>query len=204
MISWYALHIRSHFESYARLALEGVGLEVFLPMRTPGKDMMNSHNGLAGARRLSRPLFPNYLFCRFDAPSKASVLLTPGVNFVVGDARGPVSIAENEIHNIRSLIESGLAVTPFPYLETGEYVRVTRGQLKGATGFLTTLNHSLRLVTTVPLLRRSVSVELDPAWIDIEKPDVPLPHSPVNGTAARKLRAVSVRSAKSLSEPSSR
>jgi transcription antitermination factor NusG len=65
------------------------------------------------------------------------------------------------MEGIRSLVKSGLAVGPWPYLREGQEVEVAHGALKGLRGILLKIKNECRLVVSVNLLRRSVAVEVD-------------------------------------------
>jgi transcription antitermination factor NusG len=60
---------------------------------------------------------------------------------------------------------SGFAAKSWPYLKVGQKVRVEVGSLSGVEGILLRDKGSDRLVLSVTVLQRSVSVELDRAWI---------------------------------------
>ncbi len=55
---------------------------------------------------------------------------------------------------------------PYPDIEVGETVRLKDGPLCGLEGVLKQYRDSDRLVVSMTLLRRSVAVEIDRAWVD--------------------------------------
>ena len=59
------------------------------------------------------------------------------------------------------MVESGLLVTPYPYMQVGQAVLIERGPLAGVEGILVEVKGNTRLVVSVNLLRRSVSAEVD-------------------------------------------
>ncbi len=75
---WYALNVRPRFEKYVRTHLEDKGYEVFLPTYTATRRWSDR------VKSVSLPLFPSYIFCKFDVHARFPILVTPGVNFVVG------------------------------------------------------------------------------------------------------------------------
>jgi transcription antitermination factor NusG len=156
---WYALHVRPRFEKYVRTHLEEKGYEVFLPAYTSTRKWSDRE------KEISLPLFPGYVFCKFDVNARLPILVTPGVNFVVGSGKSPINVDDAEISTVHRVIESGLATQPWPYLQVGEAARIEKGPLEGLTGIVTRMKGSLRLVVSVSLLMRSVSVELDRTWI---------------------------------------
>jgi transcription antitermination factor NusG len=116
-------------------------------------------------KELDQPLFPGYLFCRFDFQNRRPLVITPGIIRVVGIGERPTPIEDREIEAIQLALASGLPSWPWPYLEVGERVRVNYGSLSGLEGFLTSFKGAHRVVLSVSLLQRSVAMEVDLAWV---------------------------------------
>lgn len=156
---WYALWTHSHCEQLVRGQLEGRGFEVFLPT-------IGVWSSRAGVRhRIRRPLFPGYLFVRDELSGARYVelLKARGLVGVLGGQDGsPGEIPDVEIDAIRALVNSELPASPYPYLQTGQRVRITEGPLTGVEGVLVDrrAGQSL-LVLSVHLFRRSIAVEVD-------------------------------------------
>jgi transcription antitermination factor NusG len=107
------------------------------------------------------PLFPGYLFCRFNPYDRLPILKTPGVTQIVGYNHVPVPVDEQEIEAIHRLVASGMPNAPCAYLEVGGKVRIEVGALRGLEGILTEVKGKRRLVLSITLLQRSVAVEID-------------------------------------------
>ena len=107
------------------------------------------------------PLFPGYLFCRFDPSQRLPILAAPGVVSIISSGKIPIPIPQMEIAAIRAAIESGFLVMPCAYLKEGQRVRVREGPLEGMEGILTRKKNELRIVLSVEMLQRSVSMEID-------------------------------------------
>src|ERR1700683_5379351 len=127
---WFALQVRTRWESSTAVLLSGKGYEALLPTYKTKKRW----NGRL--REISAPLFPGYVFCRFDALKRLPILVTPGVMAVVGRGRTPVPVEDSEISAIQTLVSSGLPVEPWPYLEVGQRVRIEDAALSGLEGIL--------------------------------------------------------------------
>jgi transcription antitermination factor NusG len=156
---WYALHVRPRFEKLVQTNLQDKGYEVFLPT------YISKRRWSDRVKSLTLPLFPSYLFCRFDVNSRLPILITPGVNCVVGVGKSPLPIDDYEIEAIRSVLKSGIAAQPHPYAKAGDWVRVEAGPLEGLTGIIVREKGHSHLIISVTLLMRSVAVEIDRAWI---------------------------------------
>ena len=158
-LPWFALQVWTRKERLVSTHLEGQGYECFLPLyksRRPWSDRV---------KELDQPLFPGYLFCRFNFQSRRPLVITPGVIRVVGMAERPMPVEEHEIEAIQLALASGLRSQPWPYLEVGERVRVNYGSLRGLEGFLSSFKGTHRVVLSVSLLQRSVALEVDLAWV---------------------------------------
>lgn len=154
-VDWFALQIRSRWEANTANLLRGKGLETLLPTYSTKRKWSDRF------KVVEAPLFPGYVFCRFDVHNRLPVLITPGVISVVGRGKSPVAVDEMEISAIRAAVQSGVPVEPWPYVEIGERVRVKDDVLDGMEGILTSFKGSHRVVISVTLLRRSVALEID-------------------------------------------
>src|SRR5690242_760182 len=107
--SWYALRVRSRFEKFVQRQLEEKRYEVFLPRRVVKRCWSDR------VKTVSLPLFPNYLFCRFDSHARLPILLTSGVDYIVGTGKTPVAVDETELAALRRLIDSDATHRDWPY-----------------------------------------------------------------------------------------
>jgi len=152
---WYALHVKSRFEKYVTTQLEAKGYETYLPTYTSKRKWSDR------TKIISLPLFPSYVFCRFDVHARLPVVIVPGVVAVLGAGKSPIPLDPGELSAIRQITSSQIQALPHPYLAVGETVRVEAGPLQGLTGIILRTKGADRLVVSVSLLMRSVSVEID-------------------------------------------
>jgi transcription antitermination factor NusG len=85
-------------------------------------------------RKIERPLFQGYVFCRFNPIERQAVLKTPDVVSIVGFGKTPEPVDDTEIAALQAVCESGLDAMPYPTLATGSKVRLNDGPLKGLEG----------------------------------------------------------------------
>jgi transcription antitermination factor NusG len=152
---WYALHVRTRFEKVVSRNLQGKGYEEFLPLYKRVSRWSDR------TKEIELPLFPGYVFCRFDPHDRLPVLTVPGVNAIVGIGKNLLPVQESEIEAIRAVLQSGAFCEPWPFLEVGQRVCVEYGPLAGTEGLVTMVKNSCRLVISVNMLQRSVAVEID-------------------------------------------
>jgi transcription antitermination factor NusG len=152
---WFALHIKSNFEKVAATILGAKGLDVYYP------SFRSRRRWSDRVKEVELPLFPGYLFCRFNPNNRLPILTTPGVLSVVGVAKTPAPIAEGEIRSVQRIVEAGSAARPWPFLQVGQRVIIEKGALKGIEGILLEMKHHYRIVVSVSLLQRSIAAEID-------------------------------------------
>jgi transcription antitermination factor NusG len=155
MQRWFALQVRTRWESSTALLLSGKGYQTLLPTYKSKKRW----NGRL--REVNAPLFPGYVFCQFDAQKRLPILVTPGVLAVVGRGKVPLPVDDGEIATIQTVVSSGFHAEPWPFLELGQRVRIDTHALQGLEGILINFKGNQRIVVSVSLLRRSVALEID-------------------------------------------
>jgi len=109
--------------------------------------------------KITRPLFPTYVFARIRLAERSSVLRLPGVLRVVGNSHGPIPIPDSEIESLRSGLCSR-GIEPYPDLVVGQRVRIKSGSMRGAQGVLVRKSNSLRFVLTLELINLHAAVEV--------------------------------------------
>jgi transcriptional antiterminator NusG len=112
-----------------------------------------------------RPVFPGYIFCRYERNIQAPLITIPGVIRILGAGNAPTPVDETELNSLRSVLGSGRWVYPSDFLETGVRVVMAVGPLRGVEGIVKSARNGHRLVVSVSLLQRSVEVEIDARWL---------------------------------------
>ena len=162
--SWFAVQVRARRELGISEQLRSLGYEWFLPLYSCKKRWSDR------IKTVQLPLFPGYIFCRFDPLNRLPILKIPGVIQVVGFNRQPVPVDQDEIRAIQVLVASGLPHKPWPYLKVGDRVRIEAGPLRGLEGLLTEFQGNRQLVLSVTLLQRSVAVKIDSTSVTLLRP----------------------------------
>ena len=116
------------------------------------------------------PLFPGYVFCRMNPHAHGLVVTTPGVIRIVGFGGRPVPIDPEEINSIQLIVKSGVPTCVLRGLHPGDKVCITEGPLQGAIGVLTSIRGQRRFVVSLEMMMRTVTVEVNPEWIDTLEP----------------------------------
>jgi transcription termination/antitermination protein NusG len=155
--AWFAIYVKSRHEKNIALALENKGYETYLPTYLKFDERR---------RKFELPLFPNYVFCRFETLMPLPILTTPGVFSIVCNGCVPAPIPQVEIEGVRRLVGMQLTPHPWPYLSPGQTVRLNSGPFRGIQGVVLDDSQEKWLVISVHVLRRSVAVKIDRASLD--------------------------------------
>ena len=158
-IPWYALHVKSRHEKTVHAQLQAKQQDAFLPLYSIKSKWADRW------KTVCLPLFPGYVFCRFDLAARYSVLATSGVIDVVRVGSEPAAIESSEIEAVQMIVNSRVPAEPYADLAKGQRVMMTGGPLNGLTGTLTSIRNTVRLVVSIELLCRSVLVEIDREWV---------------------------------------
>jgi transcriptional antiterminator RfaH len=145
-LRWFALQVRATAERYLANLLVRKGYECFLPLNSQNDDS---------------PLFPGYIFCRFEASRRLPILMTPGVMRVVGIGQIPAPLDETEIFSLQEAIRRRFLIKPWSSVPTGSAVKIVSGPMNGLTGRLHSVKNRQSVVITLTLLQRSVMAEVD-------------------------------------------
>jgi transcription antitermination factor NusG len=150
-----AVVVRPQAERRVEVGLKQAGLETFVPWHNVRRRWSDR------VKVIQQNLFTGYLFCRSEFNDRRLVLSQPGVESVVSFDRSPALIPDDQIAAVRLALQSGLPVGPWPFLKTGQRVRIERGVLAGLEGSLARDPGKWRVIVTVQALERSVAVEVD-------------------------------------------
>ena len=156
-MNWYALYVKSRHESVARDELGRKGIEVFLPQ------VKRLRRWSDREQFVDFPLFPGYVFVRTspDPEYFVNVLRSRGAVTLVSALPGqPTPVADEEIHALRIMVESGLDIDVLPHIKEGDRIRIKSGPLKGAHGLLGKKEGQYIFFVNVELLGRSLGVRV--------------------------------------------
>jgi transcription antitermination factor NusG len=159
-VRWYGIHTRHQHEMSVASILSNKGFKVFYPTYESVRKWKDR------SKKLSLPLFPGYLFLADDVEQKLLIVSTPGVCAILSFAGEPALIPSAEIEALRRSIDSRYKLTPHPFLNTGDRLRIKSGPLAGTEGILTRKKDIYRLVLSVEMLGRSAAVEIDASIVE--------------------------------------
>jgi len=123
---WYAVSTKPHQEKQAELHIKQCGIECFLPLLKESKIIRRTR------KMVVEPLFPGYLFARFDLDKHCrAVSYATGVRKIVEFGSGPVELDPAMIDAIKQRLNDGY-VTLMPLRPAhGQVVHIKGGPLAG-------------------------------------------------------------------------
>lgn len=159
MSAWYVVHTQPMAEQRAAANLVRQGYETYLPLYRRRR----SH-----ARRVElveRPLFPRYLFVRFDpgADRWRPILGTFGVSGLIRIGDMPVPVPGGIVDALRANQAAQAfddTISPVRKLGVGAHIRVLAGPFADLVGKFQALADSERVIVLLEMLGREVRVRL--------------------------------------------
>jgi transcriptional antiterminator RfaH len=157
---WYAVYTRPRAEKLVFERLTEAEIETFLPMQKTYR-MWSDRK-----KMVEKPLLSSYIFVKTNDHNFPKVYKTPGVVKFVTFEGMPASIPQNQIDNLRLLINSNaeIEVTSGKF-EQGDNVEVISGALVGLTGELIRIGKSSRVVVRIDRLDQNLILKIPRAFL---------------------------------------
>ena len=153
---WYAVHTWPRHEKKIDACLRNEGVVSYLPL-------VNQLHRWSDRRKLvDLPLFPCYMFVHIvPTPEKrVGVLKAPGVIGFVGKHGEGTPIPDNEVEQVRTVLSEKIPLSPYPFLNVGQRVRIRGGSLDGVEGIWLGQSNG-RLIISVELVQQSLAISVE-------------------------------------------
>ena len=157
---WYALYTRPRAEKLVFQRLVEEEIETFLPLQKTYRIWSDRK------KLIEKPLLPSYIFVKTTTKNFPKVYRTNGVVKFVSFEGLPVSIPQNQIDNLRLLInsDSEIEVTSEKFA-TGDNVEVISGSLVGLTGELIKIGSKNRVVVRIDRLDQNLILKIPKGFL---------------------------------------
>jgi len=156
---WRVLHVKSRQEKVLSAALDGMGIDHYLPIVRRVR-----YHGRQKAR-VSEPLFPGYLFLWGTLDDAYRADRTRRVVALI-EVRDQERL-ERELGSVHDALARAADLEPHPALEKGVRVAVRSGPLKGIEGVVESRMRTDRRVLQVGLLGSAVSLEIERSLLTV-------------------------------------
>jgi transcriptional antiterminator RfaH len=157
---WYALYTRPRAEKLVFTRLLEAGIETFLPLQKTYR-MWSDRKKL-----VEKPLLSSYIFVKTTKKNFPAVYKTNGVVKFVSFEGQPVSIPQNQIDNLRLLINSDAEIEVISgKFAAGDNVEVINGSLIGLTGELIKIGTKNRVIVRIDRLDQNLILKIPLAFL---------------------------------------
>lgn len=152
---WYVVQSKPREEHLAEHFLRRKGFITYLPLME-----ISSPRGLRNIIE-EKPLFPRYLFCRFDPEENLPhVRWTRGVAKILPESVHPASVDDEVVSTIRNLEQQDGIIRKRP-LRKKDCIRISRGPMKDMLGiFERWTSDRGRILVLLQFVNYQASVEL--------------------------------------------
>lgn len=151
--NWYAVYLRARHEAYVAEQFSGREIDYLLPQYKSKREWKDR------TVEILMPLFPSYIFVNISPYEKMPVLEVPGVVQILKEAMDAEEI--ERLKHLGKFEQKQFNPQPHPFITIGKRVRVISGPLQGTEGILVRGKKSSRVVLTLDLIRKAMSVEVD-------------------------------------------
>jgi transcription antitermination factor NusG len=152
---WVAVFTIPRHEKRVEEHLTVREIESFLPLY---QTMCKWKNGTK--KMLQLPLFSSYIFVRIDSSGYRPVLAVPGVISIIGRSGVRLPVSDSYIHCLREGLCRG-KIEPYRSIPEGARVRIRSGVMAGMEGILLRKKNNCRVVLTLELIMKSITVEVE-------------------------------------------
>ncbi|MFB9214639.1 transcription/translation regulatory transformer protein RfaH [Vibrio sinaloensis] len=158
MKQWYLLYCKRNEQQRAKLHLENQGVECYYPETYVEK--------IVRGKRQSKkePLFPSYIFARFDTeqgPTFTTVRSTRGVVDFVRRGATPQVIQGDLVFTLKGIEQAQQCLKQGCLPEKGDTVKVANGQFAGIEAIYQQADGERRSILLVNMLSKQVEVTVD-------------------------------------------
>ena len=157
---WYALYTRPRAEKLVYQRLVEIGIEAYLPLQKTFRTWSDRK------KLVEKPLLSSYVFVKTRGKCFPQVYNTIGVVKFISFEGQPVSIPQNQIDNLRLIINSDAEVeVSSAKFAPGDNVEVVNGSLAGLTGELIKIGSHNRVVVRIDRLDQNLILKIPQAFL---------------------------------------
>lgn len=160
-MNWYVVHTQPHQETLSESSLQRLGIETLFPRLKQRKIIRRV------ARTITAPLFPGYLFARFNLDTNyRAVNYARGVKRIVTFGSVPATLDDSIIESIKARLQEDGTALRGPAFAPGQTVRIQGGAFKGLEAvFERELNDHQRAMVLLQMLSGHTRLIVDMAQV---------------------------------------
>ncbi|GAB7220689.1 transcription/translation regulatory transformer protein RfaH [Vibrio comitans] len=157
MKRWYLLYCKRGDQERAQMHLENQGVEVYYPKIAIEKMVRGKR------QKHSEPLFPSYMFVRFDfevGPSFTTVRSTRGVSDFIRNGAYPREVQGDLVFSLKQL-EGDQEEIQSDSPKKGDQVVIKSGQFAGVDAIYHEADGEKRSILLITMINKKVEVQVD-------------------------------------------
>ena len=159
---WYALQTRMRFERKICQQLQDRRHAAYVPVTRERRRWSDRYQAVES------PLFPGYVFVGAisDPAGRLAVLQTSGAYGFVTFNGVVARIPDWQINDLRRTETQNTSWSPYPFVKSGQRVRICGGCLDGLEGILVA-ERGRKLVISIEPMQRSIAVDLEAYDVEV-------------------------------------
>lgn len=164
MKRWYLLYCKRGEQSRAKQHLENQNVECFYPQIEVEKMVRGK------CKVVEEPLFPSYIFVRFDyeeGPTFTTVRSTRGVVDFIRFGALPHEVQGDLVYELKEIEKETVELTQENLPEEGQTIRVKTGQFAGIDAIFQERDGEARSIMLVKMINQVVPVSIDNKDLDL-------------------------------------
>jgi transcription elongation factor/antiterminator RfaH len=153
-LSWYVVYTYPKQEKRIFSDLIKQSINAFLPFQKVVRQWSDRK------KKLTVPLFPNYVFVQVPEKERFKVFSVPGVTRFISFEGKPAIVSNDEINIIKQLVNHNISFENEVSLTSGDRVKVVHGPLAGLQGILVDRKGGKRFGIHFDSISQSISVDI--------------------------------------------
>ena len=161
--NWFVAQLRPQGLKRAQEHLQRQGFDIFAPV------VLANAKGAGVARQTQKPLFPGYIFIKFDPerPGWSAINSTRGIaRLILNDPRQPRPLPNALMAGLMARCDESGLLSPEADLGIGDRIRVLAGPFADLVTTIETLPDPERIGLLIDLMGRQVRTSLPRAQVE--------------------------------------
>ena len=163
MKQWIAVYTKPRHEKTVHKNFEEKTIDCYLPL------IRQKHRWSDRLKWVETPFFKSYIFAHINTKNYIDVLQTRGVHHIIKFQNKIAVIPDDQISNLKKMIEGGFDPFPSDYFIVGEEVEVVGGPLRGINGIVSRNDATDKLVIKIDAIQHAVAVQIESKYLKAVK-----------------------------------
>jgi len=163
MKQWIAVYTKPRHEKTVHKNFEEKTIDCYLPL------IRQKHRWSDRMKWVETPFFKSYIFAHINTKNYIDVLQIRGVHHIIKFQNKIAVIPDDQINNLKKMIEGGFDPFPSDYFIVGEEVEVVGGPLRGINGIVSRNDATDKLVIKIDAIQHAVAVQIESKYLKAVK-----------------------------------